>query len=139
MSLRAAPFTAVVLLVAACTPDRPAAPRLEASNVATAARVASVVDVSRDTTAQNETPLAFNPTNPANLLTGANDWNFNDCCAYNAALDGAKTWTATLPDGVIPRLTRFSNDPRVPAHAVYGRAGDPCSTVEPDGAAEFGC
>src|SRR5258708_39264380 len=104
------------------TPDRPAAPRLEASNVATAALVASVVDVSRDTTAQNETPLAFNPTNPANLLTGANDWNFNDGCAYNASLDGGKTWTATLPNGFIQGLTRFTNDPSVPGTGFYDAA-----------------
>jgi len=139
MFLRAAPFTAVVLLVAACTPDRPAAPRLEASNIATAARVASVVDVSRDTTAQNETPLAFNPTNPANLLTGANDWNFNDGCAYNASLDGGKTWTATLPNGFIPGLTRFTNDPSVPGTGFYDAAGDPGTAFGPDGAAYFVC
>src|SRR5260370_40861146 len=97
MFLREGLFTAVVLLVAACTPDRPATPRLEASNVATAARVASAVDVSRDATAQNVTPLAFNPTNPANLLTAANDWHFNDGYAYNASSDSRKTWSAALP------------------------------------------
>ncbi len=35
----------------------------------------SVVNVSRDTTAQNETPLAVNPVNPSNMITGNNDWN----------------------------------------------------------------
>ena len=75
MSQRTPALAAVVLTFAACTPERPAAPRIDASNVAGNTRVATVVDVSRDTTAQNETPFAVNPTNAANLLTGANDWN----------------------------------------------------------------
>src|SRR2546422_2313241 len=64
---------------------------------------------SRDTTAQNETPIAANPLNPSNLITGANDWNFNDGCAVNASFDGGQTWTATLPNGFIPGVTR--NEP----------------------------
>src|SRR2546422_8409483 len=46
---------------------------------------------SRDTTAQNETPIAANPLNPSYLITGANDWNFNDGCAVNASFDGGQT------------------------------------------------
>jgi hypothetical protein len=42
--------------------------------------VSKVVDVSRDQTSQNETPLAVNPANPQNMITGNNDWNYNDGC-----------------------------------------------------------
>jgi hypothetical protein len=55
-----------------------------------------------------------NPANPQNLITGANDWNFNDGCAVNATFDGGKTWTPTLPDGFLPGITKFTNDPKVP-------------------------
>jgi hypothetical protein len=45
--------------------------------------ISSVVDVSQDQLSQNETPIAINPANPANMITGANDWNYNDGCAVN--------------------------------------------------------
>src|SRR6266704_4438902 len=86
---------------------------------------AFITDVSRDTTAQNETPIAVNPTNPSNLLTGANDWNYNDGVAYNVSFDGGKAWSATLPNGFIPGLTRYTNDPDVPGTGFYDAAGDP--------------
>src|SRR2546428_577857 len=90
-----------------------------------------VVDVSRDTTAQNETPVAANPTNPDNLLTAANDWNYNDGVAYNVSFDGGRTWSATLPDGFIPGLTRYTNDPDPNVHgtACYDAAGSPADLL----------
>ncbi len=97
------------------------------------------VDVSRDTTAQNETPIAANPLNPSNLLTGANDWNFNDGCAVNASFDGGKTWTPTLPNGFIPGVTRFTNDPSVPGTGLFDAGGDPAVAFGPDGTAYFVC
>jgi hypothetical protein len=98
-----------------------------------------VVDVSRDTTAQNETPVAVNPRNPSNILTGANDWNYNDGCAYNVSFDAGRTWSATLPNGFIPGLTRYTNDTTVPGTGFYEAAGDPAVAFGPDGTAYFAC
>src|SRR6266700_692340 len=75
--------------------------------------VGPVVDVSRDQTSQNETPLAINPANPQNMITGNNDWNYNDGCGVNTTTDGGKTWTPTVPDGFLPGITKYTNDPSV--------------------------
>src|SRR6266581_3636719 len=100
----------------------------------------SVVNVSRDTTAQNETPLAVNPANPSNMITGNNDWNYNDGCGVNATFDGGKTWTPTLPSGFIPGITQFTNDPAVPGTGTYDFGGDPGVAFSPDGnTAYFTC
>jgi hypothetical protein len=102
--------------------------------------VSPVVDVSRDQTSQNETPIAVNPANPANMIVGANDWNLNDGCAVSATNDGGKTWTPTLPNGFVPGLTRFTNDPGVPGTGIYDVGGDPSVAFSPDGKiAYFAC
>ena len=98
-----------------------------------------VVDVTRDLEAQNESPLAVNPLNANNLLTGNNDFNFNDGCGYNVSFDAGRTWTPTLPDGFIPGLTKFTNDPSRPGTGVYDVAGDPAVAYGPDGTAYFAC
>ena len=85
-----------------------------------------VVDVSNDQTSQNETPIAVNPTNPLNLITGANDWNYNDGCAVNASFDGGKSWTPTLPSGFLPGVTKYTNDPNVPGAGAYDAGGHGC-------------
>src|SRR5207244_1975742 len=54
-----------------------------------------VIDVSRDTAAQDETPIAVNPRNANNILTGANDFNLND---------GGLTWA----DGVHQKPVQVS-------------------------------
>jgi hypothetical protein len=106
-----------------------------ASSAAAAGRitVTAPVDVSRDQLSQNETPLAINPANPANMITGANDWNYNDGCAVNATNDGGKTWTPTLPNGFIPGVTLYTNDPNVPGTGAYDAGGDPVVAFSPDG------
>ena len=99
-----------------------------------------VVNVSNDTTAQNETPLAVNPVNPLNLITGNNDWNYNDGCGVNASLDGGKTWTKTLPSGFVPGIGKFTNDPSVAGTGNYDYGGDPAVGFSPDGrTAYFAC
>ena len=96
-------------------------------------------DVTDDTTAQNETPLAINPLNPQNLVTGNNDWNYNDGCGVNSSLDGGKTWTKTLPAGFVPGVTRFTNDPAVAGTGNGEFGGDPAVAFGPDGTAYFAC
>src|SRR5216110_2000477 len=105
--------------IAACgepltPPSTPNAPSFANTRGGGAPQVQLVVDVSQDTTAQNETPLAVNPQNPSNWITGANDWNYNDGCAVNASFDGGKTWTPTVPNGFLPGVTRYTNNPKVP-------------------------
>lgn len=98
-----------------------------------------VVDVSNDQTAQNETPLAANPLNSKNLITGANDWNYNDGCAVNASFDGGKSWSPTLPNGFLPGVTKFTNDPNVAGTGAYDAGGDPVIAFGPDGTAYYAC
>src|SRR5579859_1074564 len=128
------------LLFAACH-EAPTTARTPAPSFSTfGAAGALVVDVSRDTTAQNETPLAVNPVNPSNMITGNNDWNYNNGCGVNATFDGGKTWTPTLPSGFIPGITKFTNDPSVPGTGAYDFAGDPAVAFSPDGrTAYFAC
>jgi hypothetical protein len=95
--------------------------------------VSRVVDVSNDTTSQNETPLAVNPANPRNMITGSNDWNYNDGCGVNVTFDGGKTWTPTLPDGFLPGITKFTDDPSVAGDGAYDAGGDPTIAFSPDG------
>lgn len=120
------------------TSSNPTAPMRPVS-AKTAGSSALVVNVSNDTTAQNETPLAVNPLNSQNFITGGNDWNYNDGCSVNATFDGGKTWTKTLPDGFIPGITRYTNDPNVAGTGVYDFGGDPTVAFGPDGTAYFAC
>ena len=99
-----------------------------------------VVNVSADTTAQNETPIAVNPVNAQNLITGNNDWNHNDGCGVNASLDGGRSWTKTLPSGFVPGITKYTDDPSVAGTGGYDFGGDPAVAFSPDGAtAYFAC
>jgi hypothetical protein len=134
-------WLAAAVVLAGCSPEsRPLnAPRLSRATAASGAFVTLVVDVSKDTTAQNETPIGFNPIKPGNLITGANDWNYNDGCAVNASFDGGQSWTPTLPNGFLPGVTRFTNDPRVPGTGVFDAGGDPAIAFGPDGTAYYAC
>ncbi|HEU5269465.1 MAG TPA: sialidase family protein [Jatrophihabitans sp.] len=117
-----------------------AAPAGEAG--ATGAISVQVVNVSQstpsgDVLSQNETPIAINPANPANMITGANDWNYNDGCAVNVSFDGGKTWSPTLPNGFVPGMTKYTNDPNVPGTGAYDAAGDPTVAFSPDGSVAY--
>jgi hypothetical protein len=91
------------------------------------------VDVTADSTAQNETPLAINPANPSNMITGNNDWNYHDGCDLNVTFNAGRTWTPSLPNGFLPAITKFTNDPNVPGTGLYDAGGDPAIAFSPDG------
>ena len=140
-------YAAVLALTAMCLAacDRSTPPLASPVIPAAALKIASgggsafVVNVTNDTTAQNETPIAVNPRNSQNFIVGGNDWNYNDGCSVNASLDGGKTWTATLPNGFLPGVTKYTNDPAVPGTGRYDFGGDPAVAFGPDGVAYFAC
>src|SRR5438874_3447265 len=125
----------VAFFLAACSAEHSTA--LSVSEAALSSP--RVVNVSNDQTAQNETPLAVNPVDPDNLITGNNDWNYNDGCGVNASFDGGKTWTTTFPKGFIPGITKYTNDPSMAGTGVYDFGGDPAVAFGPDGTAYFAC
>lgn len=145
-NLRCFALFSTLLYTAACTDARSPANAVNGPagvngtySASSAPNVSSVVNVTNDTTAQNETPLAVNPRNPQNLITGNNDWNYNDGCGVNASLNGGKTWTKTLPSGFIPGITKYTNDPSVPGTGIYDYAGDPAVAFDANGIAYFSC
>lgn len=134
-----------VSVLAACS-EGPSPSALNAPANVTPAQILSgsptvntLVNVTNDTTAQNETPLAVNPRDPQNFITGNNDWNYNDGCGVNASFNGGKTWTKTLPRGFIPGITKYTNDPSVPGTGIYDYAGDPAVAFDANGVAYFAC
>ena len=100
---------------------------------AAATTIGSPVDVTRDSTSQNETPLAVDPANPNIMLSGSNDWEFNDGCGMYVSVDGGATWTGALPEGYLPGVTKFTNNPDVPGAGAYDAGGDPAVAFSPDG------
>ncbi len=100
---------------------------------AAATTISTPVNVTRDDTSQNETPLAVNPANPNMLVSGANDWEFNDGCGQYVSIDGGQSWTGALPEGYVPGVTRFTNNPDVPGTGAFDAGGDPVVAFGPDG------
>jgi hypothetical protein len=130
--------------VTACSSDRITDSRIATSSAAQYSASSNtpplVVNVSNDTTAQNETPLAVNPRNSQIMITGNNDWNYNDGCGVNSTSDGGRTWTRTLPNGFVPGITKYTNDPSVPGTGSYDFGGDPTVGFSADGqTAYFAC
>src|SRR5204862_6141210 len=54
--------------------------------------------------------------------------------------DGGKSWTRTLPNGFVPGITRYTDDPSVPGTGSYDFGGDPAVGFSADGrTAYFAC
>jgi hypothetical protein len=100
---------------------------------AAATTISAPVNVTRDQTSQNETPLAVNPANPSMLVSGSNDWEFNDGCGQYVSTDGGRSWTGALPEGYVPGVTKFTNNPDVPGTGAFDAGGDPVVAFSPDG------
>ena len=76
------------------------------------------------TAAQNETTIAANPTNPNNLVGGANDYRGPDsACGFYSSIDGGLTWR---PDGTLPV-------------GAFGAGGDPAVAFDRNGNVYYAC
>ena len=98
-----------------------------------APRVGSVMNVSNDGPADNgdnELDIAINPTNPANMVAGWNDYGVGGSCGVGWTADGGKTWQTDWLRGMTPAGGNPTYD--------YG-AGDPSVGFLDDGTAIFTC
>jgi hypothetical protein len=102
-------------------------------SAAQAARVGNVVNVSNDgpdSNGDNELDIAINPTNPANMVAGWNDYGVGNSCGVGWTTDGGKTWQTDWLRGMTPAGGNPTYD--------YG-AGDPSVGFLNDGTAIFTC
>jgi hypothetical protein len=91
------------------------------------------------TTPQNETTIAANPTNPNNLVAGANDYRV--CCDFTGlndgtgwayySFDGGQTWGNVQ----LPALTAETG--ATGTMKKFDSAGDPALAFSPDGVAYY--
>jgi hypothetical protein len=91
------------------------------------------------TTPQNETTVAVNPTNPSNLIAGANDYRV--CCDFTG-LNDATGWAYFSRDGgatwgnvQLPGLTAETG--ATSQLKKFDAAGDPVVAFGPDGTAYY--
>jgi hypothetical protein len=108
-----------------------------AAGSAGAFTVSTPANVTQDQLSQNETPLAVNPANPRMLLSGSNDWNYNDGCGMYVSMNGGESWTGALPEGYLPGITKYTNDRNVAGTGAYDAGGDPVVAFSPNGTTAY--
>jgi hypothetical protein len=99
-------------------------------SAAQAATVQNVVNITHDDNGDNELDIAINPTNPANMIAGWNDYGVGNSCGVGWTTDGGKTWQTDWLRGMTPAGGNPIYD--------YG-AGDPSVGFLNDGTAVFTC
>jgi hypothetical protein len=98
-----------------------------------APRILTLANMSNDTPADNgdnEVDIAINPTNPANMVAGWNDYGVGNSCGVGYSGDGGKTWHTDWLRGMTPAGGNPTYD--------FG-AGDPSVGFLNDGTAIFTC
>src|SRR3989454_12769281 len=104
-----------------------------ASAAQAAPRVQTLVNMSNDDPAangDNEVDIAINPTDPANMVAGWNDYGVGDSCGVGYSTDGGKNWRTDWLRGLTPEGGNPTYD--------FG-AGDPSVGFLDDGTAIFTC
>jgi hypothetical protein len=98
-----------------------------------APRVLTLANMSNDGPADNgdnEVDIAINPTNPANMIAGWNDYGVGNSCGIGYTTDGGKTWRTDWLRGMTP----------AGGNPIYDfGAGDPSVGFLNDGTAIFTC
>jgi hypothetical protein len=95
--------------------------------------ILTLANVSNDGPADNgdnEVDIAINPTNPANMVAGWNDYGVGNSCGVGWTTDGGETWHTDWLRG----MTTAGGNPTYD----YG-AGDPSVGFLNDGTAIFAC
>ena len=98
-----------------------------------APQILTLANVSNDGPADNgdnEVDIAINPTNPANMVAGWNDYGVGNSCGVGWTTDGGQTWHTDWLRGMTPAGGNPTYD--------YG-AGDPSVGFLDDGTAIFTC
>jgi hypothetical protein len=104
-----------------------------ASAAQAAPEIVTLANISNDGPADNgdnEVDIAINPTNPANMIAGWNDYGVGNSCGVGYSTNGGKTWHTDWLRG----MTVAGGNPTYD----YG-AGDPSVGFLNDGTAIFTC